>query len=147
MGPRLSPERFAEPEPFATLGWPQYPGEWAHQITPPKHLYENHHPELHRPNGLYDGLSSGCDPDTIDETNLEKIIRWYRLERQVRELAFPDDVDQPWTSTSPGRKLAFRGLKAARSAYRYVAIDERTRITELEGRIEQLERRTPDSNQ
>lgn len=133
------PERFAEPEPFGTLGWPQYPGEWPHQITPPRHIYENHHPELHEDGGLYDGLPTGCDPETIDATNLEKIMRWYRLDIAVRDLEFPDDVDQPWTSPSSGRKFAFKGLKAARSAYRYVNLDERSRISELEGRIHRLE--------
>jgi len=135
----IAPERFADPEPFQTLGWPQYPGEWPHQITPPRHIYENHHPELHEAGGLYDGLSTLCDPDTIDATNIEKIIRWYKLDIAVRSLAFPDDVEQPWTSTSQGRRLAFKGLKAARSAYRYVNLDERARIAELEGRIHRLE--------
>lgn len=139
VAPSIEPTRFAEPEPFGTLGWPQFPGEWPHQISPPRHIYENHHPELHAPGGLYDGLPSGCDVDTIDATNIEKIIRWHALEIAVRDLSFPDDVDQPWTSANPGRKLAFKGLKVARSAYRYVNLDERSRITELEGRIRRLE--------
>lgn len=146
IGARLQPDRFAEPEPFETLGWPRYPGEWSHQLVPPKLSWENHHPELHDDGGLYDGIPTGCDPATIDASNLEKIIRWYRLEVQVRELAFPNDVEQPWTGPSSRRKLAFRGLKAARSAYRYVAIDERARITELEGRLQRLEQeRRPDA--
>ncbi len=136
------PERFADPEPFLTLGWPQYPGEWPHQVSPPQHVFENHHPELHDEGGLYDGLPTGCDPATIDATNLEKIMRWYRLDISVRDLEFPDDVDQPWTSPSSGRKMAFKGLKAARSAYRYVNLDERARIAELEGRIHQLEKQS-----
>lgn len=139
IAPTLEPGRFAEPEPFGTLGWPQYPGEWPHQISPPRHIYENHHPELHEPGGLYDGLPTGCVPETVDATNLEKIMRWHRLDIAVRDLAFPDDIEQPWTSSNPGRKLAFKGLKAARSAYRYVNLDERARISELEGRIQRLE--------
>ena len=139
LAPSLHPERFGDPEPFLTLGWPQYPGEWPHQITPTRHVFENHHPELHDAGGLYDGLASGCDPATIDATNLEKIMRWQRLDISVRDLEFPDDVEQPWTSPSSGRKMAFKGLKAARSAYRYVNLDERARIAELEGRIHQLE--------
>ncbi len=139
IAPTLAPARFADPEPFVTLGWPQYPGEWPHQIRPPRHVFENHHPELHAEGGLYDGLSTGCDPETIDATNLEKIMRWYRLDLQVRQLAFPDDVDQPWTSPSGSRKIAFKGLKAARSAYRYLGLDERATVAELEGRIAMLE--------
>ena len=142
VAPDLAPDRFAEPEPFATLGWPRYPGEWPHQITPDRFLYENHHPEMHEPGGLYDGLPTACEPGSVDATTLEKIIRWHRLDIQVRELAFPDDVDQPWTSSSTGRRLAFRGLKAARSAYRYVALDDRARMAELEGRIDRLEQRS-----
>jgi len=139
VAPHLHPERFADPEPFETLGWPQYPGEWPHQVGPPRHIFENHHPELHDTGGLYDGLATGCEPETIDATNLEKIMRWYRLDISVRDLEFPEDVEQPWTSPSSGRKIAFKGLKAARSAYRYVNLDERARIAELEGRIHQLE--------
>ncbi|MFT7473438.1 MAG: hypothetical protein ACI81L_000353 [Verrucomicrobiales bacterium] len=139
IGPSIHPELFAKPEPFVTLAWPQYPGEWAHQITPPEHVFENFHPELYEEGGLYDGLGAACDPATVDAENLEKIMRWYRLDRQVRELAFPNDVDQPWTSHSAGRKIAFRGLRAARSAYRYVALDDRARLSELEGRIRSIE--------
>ncbi len=141
VAPTLQPERFAEPEPFLTLGWPQYPGEWPHQIRPPRHVYENHHPELHADGGLYSGLPTGCDPETIDATNLEKIMRWHRLDLQVRQLAFPEDVEQPWTSPSGSRKVAFRGLKAARAAYRYLGLDERAATAELEGRIAMLEQR------
>lgn len=142
VAPGLAPDRFADPEPFATLGWPRYPGEWPHQVTPGRLLFENHHPELHDVGGLYDGLPTACDPATVAATTLEKIIRWHRLEIQVRELAFPDDIDQPWTSGSTGRRLAFRGLKAARSAYRYVSLDDRARMAELEGRIDRLEQRS-----
>lgn len=142
VAPTLAPDRFADPEPFATLGWPQYPGEWPHQIVPERFLFENHHLELHRPGGLYDGLPTACDPETADATNMEKIVRWHRLDIQVRELAFPDDVDQPWTGAdSAARRLAFKGLRLARNAYRYVALDERARIAELEGRLDQLEQR------
>ncbi len=144
----IDPERFADPEPFATLGWPQFPGEWTHEITPARYLYENHHPALHASGGLYDGLPSSCDPASVDETTIEKLIRWHRLELAVLALDFPDDVDQPWTgniehqptAALTARRLAFRGLKAARGAYRYVSIDERARIAELEGRVRRLER-------
>lgn len=135
----LAPERFAAPEPFTTLGWPQFPGEWTFETVPARHEFENHHPELHEEGGLYDGLATACEPATADATNLEKIFRWHRLERQVRDLAFPDDVDQPWTSDSLGRKLAFKGLHAAKGAYRYVTIDDRSRLAELEGRVRRLE--------
>ncbi|MGI9604865.1 MAG: hypothetical protein ACR2P0_01880 [Acidimicrobiales bacterium] len=139
LAPEMAPDRFSEPEPFVTLGWPQYPGEWPHQITPPMHCWENHHPEMHQPGGLYDGLPTGCEPSTVDATSLEKILRWHRLDIDVRSLNFPDDVEQPWTGPSAGRKFAFKGLKAARGAYRYIALDERARIAELEGRLQRLE--------
>ncbi len=142
IGPSLHPERFADPEPFVVLGWPRHPGEWPHEVVPPISLFENFHPELYEENGLYAGLSTGCDPETIEATNLEKIVRWYRLERDVRRLSFPDDIDQPWTNSLP-RKVAFSGLRAARSAFRYLSIDERTRLAELEGEIQQLKQGPP----
>ena len=139
LGAEMNPDRFAEPEPFVTLGWPQYPGEWTLETVPPMHVFENHYPELHEAGGMYDGLPSACDPETIDETNREKILRWHRLERQVRELSFPDDVNQPWTTDSPLRKIAFKGLHTARGAYRYLTLDDRARLAELEGRVRRLE--------
>ena len=138
LAPRIEPARFADPEPFVTLGWPSYPGEWPHEVTPPRYVFENHHPELYRDDGLYAGLPTGLDPDTADAVNLEKMMRWHSLDVRVRDLDFPDDVDQPWT-TSPARKVAFKGLRAARSAYRYVALDDRARLSELEGRLRRLE--------
>lgn len=84
-------------------------------------------------------MASACVPESVDVDNLEKILRWYKLERQVRDLAFPDDIDQPWTTDSFGRKLAFKGLHAAKGAYRYLTIDDRARLAELEGRVHRLE--------
>lgn len=139
LGGQMNPTRFADPEPFVVLGWPQFPGEWAHETVPPRHIFENHYPELHDDGALYAGLPSACEPSTIDDTNREKIVRWYQLERQVRELSFPDDVSQPWTTDSTLRKLAFRGLHTARGAYRYLTLDDRARLTELEGRVRRLE--------
>jgi len=142
IGPALHPDRFADPEPFLTLGWPRHPGEWPHEVVPPISLFENFHPELYDENGLYGGLATGCDPETIDATNLEKVVRWYQLERDVRRLDFPDDIDQPWTNSLP-RKVAFTGLRAARSAFRYMSIDERTRLGELEAEVQRLRRENP----
>lgn len=139
IGAKMAPERFAEPEPFTTLGWPQFPGEWAYEVFPPKHEFENFHGELYEDGGLYSGIPTTCAPESVDETTLDKIFRWYQLERQVRDLSFPDDVEQPWTTDSVGRKIAFKGLHAARGAYRYLTIDERARISELEGRVRRLE--------
>ncbi len=139
IGEHLNPDRFADPEPFVTLGWPQYPGEWTLETVPPRHVFENFYPELYEPGGMYDGLPTDCQPDTVDTTNREKIIRWHRLERQVRNLSFPDDVNQPWTTDSPMRKLAFKGLHTARGAYRYLTLDDRARLAELEGRVRRLE--------
>ena len=139
LGADLNPDRFADPEPFTTLGWPQFPGEWTLETVPPRHEFENHYPEMYTEGGLYDGLASACVPESVDVDNLEKILRWYKLERQVRDLAFPDDIDQPWTTDSFGRKLAFKGLHAAKGAYRYLTIDDRARLAELEGRVHRLE--------
>ena len=140
LGAHLYPDRFADPEPFATLGWPQYPLEWPHQVVPARYLFENHHGELHQENGLYAGIPTGCVPDTIDQSNIEKIVRYKELETRVRRLDFPDDVDQPWTTPSRARKAAFTALKRVRQASQYVSIDENARLAELEGRIEQIER-------
>ncbi len=137
----VAPERFAEPEAFVTLGWPQFSGEWPHQIAPADYLFENHHPELYADDGLFAGLPSMLDIDGAEAHALEKAARWHRFGLAVQRLEFPDDVANPWTQGKASRKLFFRGTRAVKKVVDYATIDDRTALVELEGRVRRLEDR------
>ena len=55
------PERFAEPRPFRTICWPEYPHEWPYAFRPQDLAFENFHPSHYEPGHLFDGISSALD--------------------------------------------------------------------------------------
>lgn len=141
LAPAIDGSAFAEPEPFTTLAWPQYPLEWARQVVPTQYLFENFHPELYRQGGLFAALPTAVDPETLDAATLEKIIRWHRLERSVNNLEFPSDVENPWIKGSPARKVAFGAAKAAKKLTGYTNLEDRGALNELAERVRLLESR------
>jgi hypothetical protein len=144
----LHPGDYAEPQPFRTLCWPQYPNEWPWWIRPAEYVFENFYPELYLPGHLFAGLPTAVDPDGAQRHNVEKILRWSELGRRTARLDFPADVANPWTQQSVLRRLAFGLLRPLRKAYDYVSMPDRTRLTELSGTVARLEddlRRTRDT--
>ncbi len=141
LGPELAPHRFAPPEPFVTLGWPQFPGEWPTQVRPANYLFENHHPELYRERGLFAGLNPELHLDTAEAENLEKAVRWHRLDLAVRRLEFPDDIDNPWIAGQRSRKAFFKSARAVKKLVDYANLDDRASIADLTGRVRMLEDR------
>ncbi|NNE74074.1 MAG: hypothetical protein HKN26_10445 [Acidimicrobiales bacterium] len=137
----LHPDRFAPPERFVTLAWPQFPNEWQHQVAPAAYEFENHYPELYESGALFDGLPTELRPERADADNLEKQRRWHELDIAVRNLEIPDSVTNPWTTGRPHRKLFFRGTKAMRKVVEYATLDDRAAIAGLAGRIRALEDR------
>jgi hypothetical protein len=138
VGRALHPELFCDPQPFTTLCWPQYPGEWPWWVRPSEFVFENHHPELYGPGHLFEGLPTALDPDRVERDNVEKIFRWSALGRRVAQLDVPRDLANPWTKGSPGRRAAFGMLRRARQAYDYVSMEDHARITELSGAVARL---------
>lgn len=134
------PELFADPEPFRTLCWPQYPHEWPWWVTPDDFAFENFYPELYAPGHLFAGLPTHLDAEQVERHNVEKILRWSAFGRRVARLDFPDDIVNPWTSGSATRRASFGVLRGLRKAYDYVSLDDRARITELQGEVDRLRR-------
>lgn len=142
LGRLLSPEIFAEPDPYVTLCWPQYPSEWPRQVVPDHYLFENFHAELYSANGLFAGLATGIS--TVEQAEadaLEKVVRWHLMERSVNQLNFPDDVDNPWTQNSPVRKAAFGAARAAKKLIDYTSLDDQSALAELSERVRRVESR------
>ncbi len=135
----LHPDDFCDPEPFRTLCWPQYPGEWAWWVRPPEYVFENFYPELYRPGHLFDGIPTALDPDAAERHSVEKVLRWSSFGRRVERLEFPRDIVNPWTGTSSARRAAFGVLRRAQQAFGYVSFSQRHRITELQGTVARLD--------
>jgi hypothetical protein len=133
------PDDYAEPEPFRTLCWPEYPNEWPWWVRPEEYAFENFYPGLYLPGHLFDGIPTSIDPEHAERHSLEKIVRWASFDRRAARLDFPDDVANPWTDGSPMRKASFGVLRRLQQAYRYVSLDERRQITELQGTVARLE--------
>jgi hypothetical protein len=83
--------------------------------------------------------------DQAERHAFEKMRRWYRFDLDAGRLKFPEDVSNPWlgeagTASGRARRLFFKALRPARRAYEYVALEERTRLAELAGAVDRLER-------
>lgn len=138
----LHPDDFAEPEPYRTLGWPMFPGEWPFWVRPAEYVFENFYPHLYEPGGLFAGLPTGLDPERVERHSVEKILRWSSFGRRASALDFPDDVENPWIKRSPVRKATFAVLRRMRKAYDYLALEDRARLSELSGTVSRMAEET-----
>jgi hypothetical protein len=102
VAPVLHPDRFAEPEPYLTLGWPENPAAWRATVQPGGFAFENHFPQHHGAGSVFEGI----DPDDASfESAIERVVRW----RQY-ELELLSGLRQPTIGRiSTARRLA-RGL-------------------------------------
>jgi len=125
--------------------WPRLPHEWPFWVRPEELVFENFYPDLYEAGQLFDGLPTALDPEHAERHAFEKMRRWYRFDLDAGRLRFPEDVTNPWlgeagTASGRARRLFFKALRPARRAYEYVALEERTRLAELAGAVDRLER-------
>ncbi|MGI8425748.1 MAG: hypothetical protein ACR2FO_02535 [Actinomycetota bacterium] len=79
IAPALHPDRFHEPEPFVTLGWPENFASWQPSVEPGAFLFENHFPEHYGGEGVFGNI----DPeDHSIDASVDKVLLWrtYELE-------------------------------------------------------------------
>jgi hypothetical protein len=108
IAPALHPERFAEPEPYLTLGWPENPAAWQPTLEPGGFAFENHFPEHHGPGAVFDGI----DPDDRSlEAAIDKVVRWREY-----ELALLVGEREPTIGAAPEPGSVGRALRRARAA-------------------------------
>lgn len=143
-GRLVAPERFGEVRTYRTMCWPRYPHEWPYWRRPEQFAFENFHPELYARGGLFAGLSTALDEATAARQTFTKLSRWYEFDLQAGRLRFPRDVHDPWrySGSMPSRLLRrgfFRTAAAMRRVWEYVALEERTALSELAGRVESIE--------
>ncbi len=78
--PALHPERFEDPEPYLTLGWPENAAAWQARLDHGRLLFENVFAEHYDEGQVF----AGIDPDdTSYEAAVDKVVRWRRYELQV----------------------------------------------------------------
>ncbi len=136
----LHPEHFTEPQPFHTLGWPQYGAEWPWWVNPSSYSFENFYPEMYEPGHLFAHLPSSLQLDSAQQDNFAKILEWTRFRRAAARLDFPAGTENPWTKSSALRRASFSVLRPARKALRYLNSEDRAQIAELAGAVSRLER-------
>ncbi len=118
LGPLVAPDRFAEPRPFTTLAWPQWPHQWPHWVRPESIRFENHHPEHEAEGGLFEGLPAVTEPGAA----LERIVRWREAEVAIGDLRFDAAWSDPWTKGQKHRRSAVAALRAAKKLRKYTAL-------------------------
>lgn len=139
-GRLIAPERFAPPRTFRTICWPRYPHEWPFWRRPVDLAFENFHPELYAPGGLFAGIDTALDSAHPERQAFAKLQRWYGFDLAAGRLRFPTGVDDPWrTGTGAGglvRRRFFECARRLRRLWEYVALEERTQLVELAGSLE-----------
>lgn len=76
----LHPDRFEEPEPYVTLGWPDDTATWQPMLDPGALLIENTFLEHYAPGGVFDGIDLD---DTSYDAAVDKVVRWRGYELAV----------------------------------------------------------------
>lgn len=106
--PALHPERFEDPEPYVTLGWPDDTATWQATVEPGALLFENCFLEHYAPGAVFDGI----DPDdTSYDAAVDKVVRWRTYELQVLAGERPAALAPEVTHGPPG--TALRRLRSA----------------------------------
>jgi hypothetical protein len=76
----LNPERFEDPEPYLTLGWPDDTSTWQATLDPGALVFENCFLEHYADGQVF----AGIDPDdTSYEAAVDKAVRWRSYELEV----------------------------------------------------------------
>ncbi len=104
----LHPDRFSEPEPYLTLGWPDDTATWQPLLDPGALVFENCFLEHYAPGAVFDGI----DPDdTSYDTAVDKVTRWRDYEIAVLAGERQAALAPPLTTGGMGRAL--RRVRAA----------------------------------
>jgi len=105
----LHPDRFAQPEAYLTLGWPDDTSTWQALRDPGALTFENCFLEHYAPGGVFDGI----DPDdTSYDAAVDKVVRWRDYELAVFAGERPAALAAP-TDQGPVGKALRRARAAA----------------------------------
>ena len=102
IAPHLAPERFLDPEPFLTLGWPENILAWQPTIEPAAFKFENFFGEHYAAGAVFEGIAP---EDHSLAASLEKVVRWRHYELQLLDGARSPAVGSTPAMSSIGRSL------------------------------------------
>jgi hypothetical protein len=150
-GRLIAPERFGQVRTFQTICWPRYPHEWPYWRRPEALAFENFHPELYASGGLFAGISTALDESAPAQQAFAKLARWYDFDLRAGRLRFPRGVRDPWRYSGSipstiARRAFFRAVATLRRVWEYVGLEERTQLTELAGRLDELDTKPKDGS-
>jgi len=118
LAPLNHPLAFADPEPFQTLAWPEWPHQWPHQVAPHPIRFENHYPAHEAPGGLFHSLPAVTEPDGP----LARIEAWRTAELAIGELRFDPAWNDPWTQGKPVKRGIFSALRLVSKVGKYIGL-------------------------
>lgn len=123
IGAAETPERFAEPRPFRTLAWPQWPHQWPFMIRPDPIRFENHYPDHDLGGGLFATLEHVQAGGAVrsDADALERIVSWRTAELAIAELRFDPGWLDPWTRGQQHRRGAAAAIRAAAKVRKFTS--------------------------
>jgi len=108
IAPALHPDRFEDPEPYLTLGWPDDTSTWQSVLDPGALVFENCFLEHYAAGAVFDGI----DPDdTSYDASVDKVVRWRTYELQVLAGERPAALAPPGDIGAVGQAL--RRMRAA----------------------------------
>lgn len=100
--PVLHPERFEQPEPYLTLGWPDDSATWQAVLDPAALMFENCFLEHYAAGAVF----AGIDPDdTSYDAAVDKVVRWRTYELQVLAGEVPAALAPPMRHSRFGAAL------------------------------------------
>lgn len=95
----LHPDRFAPPEPYLTLGWPEDTATWQPMVEPAAFTFENCYLEHYADGEVFGEL----DPaDTSYEAAVTKVVRWREYELAVLRGERPAALARAAGADDPG---------------------------------------------
>lgn len=96
------PDRFEDPEPYLTLGWPDDTATWQPTLDVGALLFENCFLEHYAPGAVFDGI----DPDDTSYAGaVDKVVRWRGYELAVLAGERPAALAPAGTQGALGRAL------------------------------------------
>lgn len=118
--------KFHNPKPYETLGWPNYPGDWPWYVKPGRFSFENFNPEAYHSKGLFNSTVECPTLENYQGVLAEKIRRHKNME--CGRYIAPVVQNDPWLTKSIMHRLLYRLVRYGNGYMRKVMISERNKV-------------------
>ena len=128
------PDLFHDPQPYATLCWPDGGRCWPKFVDPQAYLYENLIPDSYEKGGPFEGIPILFSPSEQGVWSITKAIRWYRYVLDAQQLT-RDGHAPSWH-----RAIMLSCLRWLRRVRQIVTWDDRSEIMALRAELADTKR-------